>query len=331
MERYFGTNTLIEEAAATSKRRSVVNILLMFLAVFGIGSLIAGSIASLPMTYFAMFDDELMSLMMSDSMDMEAILEAYESAMPSWGSVFSLIGNAGIIIATVYYCTKLERRRLFTLGFTRKNAIPEYILGLLIGLSLFGLAYVGILVFDGADMPILNTGVSIPILLLFFVGYVIQGMAEEVLLRSFLFISLSARLNTAVAVAVNSGLFALLHLANPGVTVLSIINLFLFGVFASLYFLRRGSIWGIGAVHTIWNFAQGNIFGCSVSGTGSGESLLTTVFRDNASLVNGGAFGPEGGLPVTVVLVIGIIVVLFMKNKEVVTPNFDNLNGYFNF
>ena len=101
---------------------------------------------------------------------------------------------------------------------------------------------------------------------------------------------------------------------------MGIINLFLFGVFAALYFLRRGSIWGIGAIHSIWNFAQGNIFGCKVSGSLSGESLFRTNYIGESILFNGGSFGPEGGLAVTIVLFIGIVVLLPMKNKHVEIP-----------
>ena len=97
---------------------------------------------------------------------------------------------------------------------------------------------------------------------------------------------------------------------------MAVINLFLFGVFAALYFLRRGNIWGISAIHTIWNFAQGNIFGCKVSGMNMGETIFNTV-ETNGVLWSGGDFGPEGGIGVTVVLTIGIIILTLMKNKDI--------------
>ena len=89
---------------------------------------------------------------------------------------------------------------------------------------------------------------------------------------------------------------------------------FLFGVLASLYVLRRGNLWGACAIHSMWNFAQGNLFGAAVSGNRSGPSLLRAeaIASGSASLWNGGAFGPEGGLAVTLVLLAGIAVLLFL-------------------
>ena len=68
-------------------------------------------------------------------------------------------------------------------------------------------------------------------------------------------------------------------------------NLTLFGVFASVYFIKRGNIWGIGAIHSIWNFAQGHFYGIKVSGMDSSCSLLNSVFVDGKDLINGGNFG----------------------------------------
>ena len=87
-------------------------------------------------------------------------------------------------------------------------------------------------------------------------------------------------------------------------------------MFAALYFIRRGSIWGIAALHTAWNFVQGNIFGCYVSGINFYQSVFTTEIDNALSPINGGWFGPEGGLAVTAVLLIGIVTLSFMKNKE---------------
>ena len=58
---------------------------------------------------------------------------------------------------------------------------------------------------------------------------------------------------------------------------LAFINLTLFGVFASLYFIKRGSIWGIGAFHSIWNLVQGNFWGLSVSGGATECSVFRTT------------------------------------------------------
>lgn len=103
-------------------------------------------------------------------------------------------------------------------------------------------------------------------LLLLFVGFLFQGMSEEVVCRSFLMVSAANRAPLWIAVALNSLIFAAMHLANSGVTFFSFANLVLYGVFASFYFLRTDNVWGIAALHTAWNFTQGSVLGVEVSG-----------------------------------------------------------------
>jgi hypothetical protein len=94
-----------------------------------------------------------------------------------------------------------------------------------------------------------------------------------------------------------------------------LINLVLFGLFASVYTLKANSIWGICAFHSIWNFAQGNIFGIPVSGLSLNASVFSFKPTDSGTLFNGGGFGLEGGLAVTIVLVVSIIITMTVKGR----------------
>ena len=105
------------------------------------------------------------------------------------------------------------------------------------------------------------------------------------------------------------------------------VNLTLFGVFASVYFIKRGSIWGIAAIHSIWNFVQGNLYGIKVSGTESSCSVFSSVSAEGKTLINGGDFGLEGGLAVTVVLVIGILFLLTRRAKDAVSETVEAAVG----
>lgn len=124
------------------------------------------------------------------------------------------------------------------------------------------------------------------------------------------------------AILANSLMFALLHLLNNGITALSMVNLTLFGVFASVYTLRSNSLWGICAIHSIWNFAQGIIIGIAVSGSRIDTSMFSFTPTEAGALINGGSFGLEGGLAVTAVLFVGIIATMLVKgrNEEVSKP-----------
>jgi membrane protease YdiL (CAAX protease family) len=143
-------------------------------------------------------------------------------------------------------------------------------------------------------------------------------MSEEVLCRSYFLVSLARKKGYIwMAVIVNALAFAALHLGNAGIAPLAFVNLILFGIFASVYFVKRGNIWGIAAIHSIWNFAQGNIFGILVSGNDFGTTIFESEINTSMTLVNGGDFGLEGGILVTIILVVGTVVMLMTKQKDV--------------
>ena len=72
-------------------------------------------------------------------------------------------------------------------------------------------------------------------------------------------------------------------------------------------------------MHSIWNLVQGNFWGLRVSGMGTQCSIFSSTMIEDKSIINGGAFGPEGGLGVSVVLLVGIGVLLWKnvrRNEE---------------
>ncbi len=319
MNKLLGTSPLIEDAFLTVKNRKFGFVTLIFLLLYGIGSTVGSMVLLVPMLVWMFTDDAVINALKNGdrlSIDTEELTSRLMDNMPDWMTLLSLFITAATIAAVLVYCLKLEKRSAFSLGFHKKGAVTEYLAGLGIGLAMFGAVF-GLMVVTGEVTDVhVNTELSVVTLVLFFLGFVVQGASEEILLRSYYFVSGSLGVSVSSSLLISSAVFALLHLANPGISLLSVVNLFLFGVFAALYFLRRGSVWGIAAIHTIWNFAQGNIFGCKVSGMEMGGSVLVSTANENSSLFAGGSFGPEGGLGVTIILVIGIVVLSFMKNQQ---------------
>jgi membrane protease YdiL (CAAX protease family) len=219
-------------------------------------------------------------------------------------------------IFTVVFCVVYQKRKMITLGFTKDNIIPQYLLGLLAGAVIFSAA-VGLAAVAGAlSIKVSSAPIDITLYLVLILGWIIQGMSEEVICRGFFLVSLSRKLSLPAAVVLNSLAFAAMHLFNAGISVLAFINLTLFGIFASVVFLRTGNIWLVSALHSVWNFAQGNFFGILVSGNDFGPTVLSTTFNASKTLINGGDFGLEGGLAVTTVLVIGTLLVLFVPSNK---------------
>jgi membrane protease YdiL (CAAX protease family) len=153
------------------------------------------------------------------------------------------------------------------------------------------------------------------VLLLLF-GFVIQGATEEIVFRGWMLPILSTRYSLIVSVLVTSTGFGVYHLKIPGISILSFINLVLFGVFAALYVLNEGSLWGLCGLHSIWNWIQGSVYGIKVSGESlPGGSIISMEPVQNKVLFSRGAFGLEGSLIVSIVLSIACIY-LYKKIKE---------------
>lgn len=249
--------------------------------------------------------------------DLERLLEVTTQIVQSDAYVIiMLFANLGMIFVAFLFCRLIQKRPLRTLGFYKGGIAKEYFVGLAIGFVAFSAAVLVCVISGAVELGGISPAFSPGVFLLFTVGFLIQGMAEEVLCRGYFMISVARRYPIALGIIANSLIFAMLHLLNEGITALAFINLVLFGVFASIYFIRRCSIWGIGAFHSIWNLVQGNFYGIRVSGMETGCSVLHSEMVPGKELWNGGSFGLEGGLAVTVVLLVGIVILYLIKGKK---------------
>jgi membrane protease YdiL (CAAX protease family) len=229
-----------------------------------------------------------------------------------------LFATTVTVAAVLLWCLPVERRTLSSLGFVPRGGMAEYGIGLVFGFILFGGAVLICMATNSLTLTASEKALPIGAFLLCLLGFLIQGMSEEMLCRSYLMVSLSRGLPLWACAVINALLFSLLHVGNPGVSIIALVNIFLFGLFASGLTLRRGSIWMVGALHSMWNFAQGNLFGIPVSGLAGLPSPLRAEIAEGTwqTLVNGGAFGLEGGLAVTGILAGACVILLFLPTKK---------------
>ena len=232
--------------------------------------------------------------------------------------IISLLSQAALIAAAMFYCRVFEKRSLRSMGLVVRGAIPHYLLGFLIGGAMLAVSLAPAIIFGTVDY--VGTGdFSVGIILLFLLGYIIQGAAEEIFVRGYFMVSYSASRSLHSSVLVSSILFTILHLGNSGSNVVSLINTFLFGTFLAYYFIRTKSIFGACAIHTAWNFTQGLIFGLSVSGMPTYDSFFKFAPVGNLSVLNGGTYGIEGSIFTTVVLLaLAVIFMLVPPKREYV-------------
>jgi len=122
-----------------------------------------------------------------------------------------------------------------------------------------------------------------------------SALVEELAMRGYLLTTLRKAIRTPGAVAVTSVAFALLHLFNPGPTIMSTAVVALAGVFLATVRLVTGSLFAAWAAHFAWNFAQAALLHAPVSGL----ALPTPGYRladHGPAWLTGGEWGPEGGL-----------------------------------
>jgi membrane protease YdiL (CAAX protease family) len=205
-----------------------------------------------------------------------------------------------------------ERRHLWTVGLEAAAWLVKYLRGAFWGLLMIAAALaipalLGFIRYEGGGPGLLAALTSALIVL---PGWIVQGAAEEVLFRGFLLQIIGSRWGVRLAVLLPALLFALLHIFNQNIGIIAFTNLFLFGVFTSLYALRDGSLWGIFALHSAWNWAQSNLFGIQVSGIPVRMGALLDLTETGPDWLTGGQFGIEGGVAVTLVLLVGIAFVL---------------------
>ncbi len=306
---------LIEAQKAKFKPSFIIQILI-FIALF----LIISIAQSVPIVVVTVVQSFTAAMKQDISLDDPSSMMDSSANIQSDLMLLSLLVTGIATILIIIYCRFIEKRSLYSMGFNRKKAFLDYAVGLAVGLGMFSVSVLisfltGSLQYDGF---VLGNGIGL--LLCFFIGFIIQGMSEEVILRGYFMMSVAAKNSILLAVLANSIIFALLHLTNPGVSILGMVNLILFGLFASVYALKMNSIWGICAIHSIWNFAQGNIYGIRVSGMDTPVSLFSFLPKGTSTLINGGAFGLEGGLAVTIVLLLSTLIVLRLPGKDIQVP-----------
>ncbi len=301
--------------AVTNKGHNVFIEICIALLLFFISSMAMGIIQVPVLMAYMLSSREYISMLKSGELDYSVLMNIVINR-PEWIMIVILISEIFLILIMMLYCRFIEKRKIGTMGFVKKDMVLQYLVGILLGFVTFSVAYLLCVITGSVKWQGISENI-VPIYIIgYFLGYLIQGMAEEVLCRGYLLVSVSKRYNIIYAIVVSSLFFAILHGANQGLSLLAFINLFLFGVFAALLFIDCENIWIVGAFHSIWNFVQGNMYGIQVSGTGLQNSIFATSVTEGHEIINGGSFGLEGGISVTIVYVVGIGMILMHLKKK---------------
>jgi membrane protease YdiL (CAAX protease family) len=215
-----------------------------------------------------------------------------------------------VLVATWIARRWIDHRSMLSLGLQRdRYLLPDLTVGILLPALLLGLFSAilwagGWIEVQGWAFDQRGLAVAVPALAAF-AQYVAVGVQEEVLSRGYHLRNLIEGTNLPLGVFLSSLLFALLHGANPEISLLGLLGIFASGLLFAFAWMRTGRLWLAIGLHTGWNFFEGTFFGFPVSGT-KGFTLIHHRLN-GPSLLTGGAFGPEGSLLIFPLLGLGAL------------------------
>lgn len=215
------------------------------------------------------------------------------------------------------FCRLLDKKTISSIGFSfKKSWFKQLCFGFVLGFFIFSAIIFISLIFKFVDFEkiIINRGNVIPQmswLFFLFIFMASTSLIEEMLNRGYILNNLMEYENKWMAILISSGIFSLLHISNPGISILGLINIFLIGILlCQLYFLNK-RLWIPIGFHFSWNFFEGCIYGFSVSGVS-----LPSLFRfkmSQATWLSGGKLGPEGSIITTILILILIFLFLYRE------------------
>jgi membrane protease YdiL (CAAX protease family) len=200
----------------------------------------------------------------------------------------------------------------------KRGGITGFLMGSLFGMGLIAIC-AGLLYLMG-NVEFSAGSITPMILISQLIYFVLVGIFEEFMFRTLPLYAFAERYPVFIAILLNSLLFGAVHMLNPSFTWLAMLNISLAGALFSIFTLQKRNVsWAIG-IHFTWNFAQGILLGYKVSGTDN-PGILSAKPLGNAYL-SGGAFGIEGSIICTLIMVITITYLLF---KYKIAPIYENV------
>lgn len=260
----------------------------------------------------------LLLILLGQNLGMLVYLIPHMTNTDAGATIAMYLSFIGIWILAVAYMrfTKKNRPILEAIGKKASgNNWKNLLFGFFIGFGLNGICILAAWLHK--DISLYYDSFQPLYFVLIFLAVFVQSSAEELICRGFLYQRLRRSYrHPAVALIGNSMFFAVLHLMNDGITVLSVLNIFIVGILFSFMVYYMDSIWCAMAMHTAWNFTQNILFGLPNSGIVS----LYSVFRLEASTANNSfaynvGFGIEGTLFADVILLLACICIYLWGKK----------------
>lgn len=233
------------------------------------------------------------------------------------GLVYYIVAEASMLLSVLtpaLILLRFEHRPFSDLGLTVRGYSKDFLYGTLLAILLYLLGFGLCLALGEVEV----TGVRFdPLNLLATWAFcLLVALTEEIMMRGYILGHLMyTRLNKFLSLFISSVLFALLHIFNPNVAVLPMLNLVLAGMLLGASYLYTRNLCFPIALHLFWNWIQGPILGYQVSGMELGTSVLQLHLPED-NVINGGAFGFEGSLICTGLMIVFTILIVWWGEKR---------------
>jgi membrane protease YdiL (CAAX protease family) len=215
----------------------------------------------------------------------------------------SFFGFMGMLGIAWLFRRFIDGRTFRSLGFDFSEFKKDFIIGFLVGFALIFFGFVLLLILG--NLSIQSVTFNIPLLIGYVLLFSIGSLNEEIMIRGYILSNFFDSMNRYIALLISSLLFAVMHLANANVTILSFVNIFLAGILLGTYYVHRKNLWLPISLHFSWNFFQGPIFGFEVSGIDISGAIIHETHGPD--LITGGTFGYEGSVIATILMILTII------------------------
>lgn len=247
------------------------------------------------------------------------------------GMTVGAAASAGVaLLASWALAEKVEGVPLAALGLPVDGLLARDLgRGFVVGVALIGLAVAGMAAAGWVSWSLepggFAPGAFLGALVQLTVFLAVAAFLEELIFRGYPFQVTAEALGGGWALALTSLAFGVAHAWNPGLgpqalleeasldKLLPLVNIGLAGLVLGLAYWRTYSLWFATGLHLGWNWTMGFAADLPVSGLepgAPGYGLFETPGFDavveGPTLWTGGAFGPEGGLAVTLVSLAGI-------------------------
>ncbi len=227
-----------------------------------------------------------------------------------------------IVVSTAFFLTRhfVDKRSIASLGLRlNKQTVLDLLAGFGISLILMAAVYVieyalGWLKFESFAWQNEQPSVVVWDTLNYIVGHTVGAYKEELVDRGYVLQTIANGLNLPLAALITSIGFGMGHMANPdsswlaamGITFLALLNVY--------GYVRTSQLWLPIGLHAGWNIFQRS-FGFPVSGYELSGLLMTNV--SGPELWTGGAFGPEAGLIILPICLLGAgLIYQLTKRRE---------------